>query len=62
MKMGCYTCGHNVFRLKDTTYRLNDSEFYLPDAEEIFNSYFDGTEIIETSRTFSSEVFAEPAA
>lgn len=47
MKFGCYTCGHNVFRLKDTTYKLANGEFYLPDAEEVFNSYLDGTEISE---------------
>lgn len=46
MKFGCYTCGHNVFRLKDTTYRLANGEFYLPNAEEVFNSYYDGTEIV----------------
>jgi len=62
MKFNCYTCGHNVFRLKDTTYKLSESEFYLPDAEEIFSSYLDGSEIIAPSREAVSEVFAGPVA
>lgn len=39
MKFQCYTCGHNVYRLKDTTYKLSSGEFYLPRAEDIFNDY-----------------------
>ncbi len=39
MKYQCYTCGHNVHRLKDTTYKQPDGNYYLPRAEEIFRSY-----------------------
>ncbi|MCB0358370.1 MAG: nitronate monooxygenase, partial [Bdellovibrionales bacterium] len=39
MKYQCYTCGHNVFRLKDTTTQIGEQHWYLPDAEEIFNDY-----------------------
>lgn len=39
MRYNCYTCGHNVYRLKDTTIRLPNSKYYLPSAEEIFNDY-----------------------
>ena len=34
-----WTCGHNVYRLKDTTNKLPDGSFQLPSAEEIFNDY-----------------------
>lgn len=39
MNYDCYTCGHNVFRLKDTTRVLANGKFYLPPAEDIFNDY-----------------------
>ena len=39
MKYDCYTCGHNVYRLKDTTVQLQGGQFYLPNAVEIFNDY-----------------------
>ncbi len=39
MKYDCYTCGHKVYRLSDTTYQLPNGEFYLPSAEHIFNDY-----------------------
>jgi len=58
MQFGCYTCGHNVFRLKNTTYRLADGKYYLPDAEEIFNNYFDGTEILDESIVFPTKNYA----
>lgn len=35
----CYTCGHNVYRLKDTTIKQNDGSYFLPSAEHIFNDY-----------------------
>jgi len=39
MKCQCYTCGHNVFRLKDTTSRLGDGTYFLPRAEHIIEDY-----------------------
>ena len=39
MKYDCYTCGHNVYRLKDTTHLLEGGQFYLPTAKEIFDDY-----------------------
>ena len=39
MRYDCYTCGHNVFRLKDSTVKLPNGEYYLPSAEHIFNDY-----------------------
>ena len=38
-KSSCYTCGHYVYRLKDTTTRLDDGSYLLPPAEHIFNDY-----------------------
>jgi hypothetical protein len=35
----CWTCGHTVFRLKETTNRLPDGSWQLPSAEEIFMDY-----------------------
>jgi nitronate monooxygenase len=35
----CYTCGHYVYRLKDTTNRLPDGSFQLLTAEHVFNDY-----------------------
>jgi nitronate monooxygenase len=40
MKFNCYTCGHNVYRLKDTTVMLPNGEYYLPSAEHILDDYF----------------------
>ena len=39
MKFNCYTCGHYVYRLKDTTVQLPNGEFYLPPAEHIVEDY-----------------------
>ncbi|MCC6932812.1 MAG: nitronate monooxygenase [Deltaproteobacteria bacterium] len=39
MRLQCYTCGHNVYRLKDTTIMLPDGSFYLPPMEHIFKDY-----------------------
>lgn len=39
MKNQCYTCGHNVFRLKETVERLPNGTFRLPPAVEIFDDY-----------------------
>jgi len=34
-----WTCGHNTYRLKDTTRRLEDGTYLLPSAEHIFRDY-----------------------
>lgn len=38
-KFNCWTCGHYTYRLKDTTYKLDNGEYYLPSAEHIFHDY-----------------------
>jgi nitronate monooxygenase len=35
----CYTCGHYVYRLKDTTRRLDDGKYQILAAEHIFKDY-----------------------
>jgi NAD(P)H-dependent flavin oxidoreductase YrpB (nitropropane dioxygenase family) len=35
----CYTCGHYVYRLKDTTNRLNDGSYQILSAEHVFKDY-----------------------
>ncbi len=35
----CYTCGHYVYRLKDTTNRLDDGSYQLLSAEHVFKDY-----------------------
>ena len=44
MNYSCYTCGHNVYRLKDTTSKLDDQTFYLPKAEQIISDYLNSTD------------------
>lgn len=39
MKYDCYTCGHNVYRLKDTSVKMRNGLFYIPPAEDIFKDY-----------------------
>ena len=39
MRYDCYTCGQNVYRLKETTVKLPNGDFFLPSAEHIFNDY-----------------------
>ncbi len=34
-----WTCGHNTYRLKDTTRRLEDGSYLLPSAAHIFKDY-----------------------
>jgi len=34
-----WTCGQNVYRLKDTTNRLKDGSYQLPTAEQVFRDY-----------------------
>jgi len=35
----CYTCGHYVYRLKDTTHRLKDGSYQILTAEHVFHDY-----------------------
>ncbi len=35
----CWTCGHNTYRLKDTTRRLTDGTYQLLTAEHVFHDY-----------------------
>ncbi len=39
MKFSCYTCGHYVYRLKDTTVKLPNGAYLLPSAEHIALDY-----------------------
>ena len=38
-KFRIWTCGHNVYRLKDTTHKLVDGKYKLLSAEDVFNDY-----------------------
>jgi nitronate monooxygenase len=38
-KKNCYTCGHYVYRLSDTTNKLADGSFQLPSTEHVFKDY-----------------------
>lgn len=38
-KFNCYTCGHYVYRLKDTSHRLPDGRYQLLTAEHVFRDY-----------------------
>ncbi|MBI3525892.1 MAG: nitronate monooxygenase [Betaproteobacteria bacterium] len=35
----CWTCGHNTYRLKDTTRRMADGSYQLLSAEHVFHDY-----------------------
>ena len=35
----CWTCGHMVYRLKDTTHKLSDGTYQLLTAEHVFRDY-----------------------
>ncbi|MCK6372351.1 MAG: nitronate monooxygenase [Gammaproteobacteria bacterium] len=43
-KFNCYTCGHYVYRLKDTTHRLSDGRYQVLSAEHVFRDYQFSTE------------------
>lgn len=43
-KFNCYTCGHYVYRLKDTTVQNSDGSYQLLTAEHVFNDYLYSTE------------------
>ncbi|ARM30463.1 nitronate monooxygenase [Prosthecochloris sp. HL-130-GSB] len=38
-KYDCWTCGDTTYRLKETTHKLDDGSWLLPDAEAIFRDY-----------------------
>ena len=38
-KFKIWTCGHYVYRLKDTTHKLEDGKYQLLSAEEVFQDY-----------------------
>ena len=38
-KTKCYTCGENVYRLKDTTHQNADGSYQLLSAEHVLNDY-----------------------
>ncbi len=38
-KHNVYTCGHYVYRLKDTTNKLPDGSYQMLTAEHVFNDY-----------------------
>ena len=38
-KFKIWTCGHNVYRLKDTTHKLEDGKYQLLSAEDVFQDY-----------------------
>ncbi|MCC7258982.1 MAG: nitronate monooxygenase [Gammaproteobacteria bacterium] len=38
-KFNCYTCGHYVYRLKDTTRRLPDGSYQVLTTEHVFRDY-----------------------
>ena len=59
MKYNCYTCGHYVYRLKDTTTQLPDGSYYLPKAEEIFHDYMEN---LQFRRIIPEEIVQAPAA
>ncbi len=43
-KYNTYTCGHYVYRLKDTTHLLTDGKYQILSAEHVFNDYLHSTE------------------
>ncbi len=43
-KYNAYTCGHYVYRLKDTTHKLADGSYQVLTAEHVFNDYLHSTE------------------
>ena len=40
----CWTCGHNVYRIKDTTHRLPDGSYQLLQTEHVFKDYLYSTD------------------
>ncbi len=40
----CWTCGHNTYRLKDTSRQLPDGSYQLLNAEDVFKDYLYSTD------------------
>ena len=59
-KFSIWTCGHYVYRLKDTTHKLENGKYQLLSAEEVFRDYQfskDHTiQLPEQKEPFSSDV------
>ena len=59
-KFNIWTCGHYVYRLKDTTHKLENGKYQLLSAEEVFRDYQfskDHTiQLPEQKEPFSSDV------
>jgi len=43
-KYNAYTCGHYVYRLKDTTNKLDNGDYQILTADHVFNDYLHSTE------------------
>lgn len=43
-KYNAYTCGHYVYRLKDTSHKLANGEYQILPAEHVFNDYLYSTD------------------
>jgi NAD(P)H-dependent flavin oxidoreductase YrpB (nitropropane dioxygenase family) len=43
-KYNAYTCGHYVYRLKDTTHKLATGQYQILTAEHVFNDYLHSTD------------------
>ena len=43
-KYNAYTCGHYVYRLKDTTHKLANGKYQILPAEHVFNDYLHSSE------------------
>ena len=43
-KYNAYTCGHYVYRLKDTTRQLDNGDYQILTAEHVFNDYLHSTD------------------
>ena len=43
-KHNVWTCGHYVYRLKDTSHQLPDGSYQLLTAEHVFNDYLYSTD------------------
>lgn len=39
MKFNTYTCGHNAYKLKDTTIKLSNGQYLIPPAEHVVTDY-----------------------
>lgn len=60
MKFQCYTCGHYVYRLKETSKQLPDGSYFLPSAAHVFNDYMHSVEHEVSLPDINSEVEVKP--